>query len=561
MEIFQKTPLDEIRKAALLLQSIGVHNLCHDDLDLEFLPVCHYQYHDDEYHTANPPLFDDYSNDYNEGHQYLRGGDESATSSSRFLEIKTEFGSPEEKDLYYAYNILGALFCVASVALIAGLFLGLLTLDILQLRIILRSSNDEDEKLYARTVLPIVEERHLLLVTLLLMNALAYETLPIFLDAMVPSWVAILLSTTLVMFFGEILPSGIFMGPHQLYLGYKLSTLTRCFIWIMFPFAKPMALCLDYLVKGTNAEGDTKDDGYHRGELSALVRIQYEDSRAHLTKRNSKPKKNKKQPIHKRDDSWHATKQELFERASENVDDEQQDPGQQLAPPLHPTEVDVIEGALQMKTVLVMDVYTTLSHLYTISDDLVLDRDGFTSIYRQGYSRVPVYRENPEDPDDKSSILGFLMVRQLMLIDWDHKREVSTLPLQQPRCISPRMNLVDALRILRSKGTLMAFVCARPDLANKALGLGKAIPIEAGFMGIVTLEDIMESLLQQRIYDEWDTRDRERAVATLQKWAALKLQDFVRKKVKNRVIFKAHNDNEVAPLLNGNGQNGHYNAV
>jgi hypothetical protein len=51
-------------------------------------------------------------------------------------------------------------------------------------------------------------------------------------------------------------------------------------------------------------------------------------------------------------------------------------------------------------------------------------------------------------------------------------------------------------------------------------------------MGVVCLEDIMESILQDRILDEEDARDRDRAVATLQKWAAEKLQGFLRKKAK-----------------------------
>jgi hypothetical protein len=38
-------------------------------------------------------------------------------------------------------------------------------------------------------ILPLVKKHHLLLVTLLLGNAAAMETLPLFLDKMVPTWV------------------------------------------------------------------------------------------------------------------------------------------------------------------------------------------------------------------------------------------------------------------------------------------------------------------------------------------------------------------------------------
>jgi hypothetical protein len=40
----------------------------------------------------------------------------------------------------------------------------------------------------------------------------------------------------------------------------------------------------------------------------------------------------------------------------------------------------------------------------------------------------------------------------------------------------------------------------------------------------------MESILQDRIYDESDIHDRDRAVSTLTRWAALKLQSFARKR-------------------------------
>ena len=48
------------------------------------------------------------------------------------------------------------------------------------------------------------------------------------------------------------------------------------------------------------------------------------------------------------------------------------------------------------------------------------------------------------------------------------------------------MNLIQLPHLLRKGGSLIAFVCAGPHIAERALNEGRAIPPEAGFMGRVT---------------------------------------------------------------------------
>jgi hypothetical protein len=74
----------------------------------------------------------------------------------------------------------------------------------------------------AQVLLPIILKRHRLLVTLLLINSLANEALPLFLDKIVPSHVAILLSVTAVLIFGEILPTA--YGRIMIQINYQHKT-------------------------------------------------------------------------------------------------------------------------------------------------------------------------------------------------------------------------------------------------------------------------------------------------------------------------------------------------
>lgn len=470
--------------------------------------------------------------------------------------LEHDFESEEEADLFYITNITATVVVICCVGIVAGLFLGLMTLDAFELQVIKRSSLDEDERKYAAALYPIVKDRHLLLVTLLILNALAYEALPIFLDKMVPSWLAIVLSTTLILLFGEILPSAIFIGPQQLRLGYYMVPFVKVLLVALYPIAFPCSLLLDVLVHGPEGPDETQEE-YNRGELAALVNIQYEQRQK--KHRPGTSIKERTFPLHRHSPDkkfqervpsspWVALKKEMLEAVNDRLgndedgglalgeDEESPQLEKELTAPMEKQEVDVVVGALQMKTRVATDVFTPRSQVYSVPDDLVLDREGMTEIYAKGYSRVPVYRNNPDldEETNQSCIMGFLMTHQLMLIDWDHEREVKTLPLVRPVCVSPRRNLVDLLNLLRSGGSLMAFVCARPDLANRALLAENPLPVEAGFMGIITLEDILESILQTRIYDERDIRERERAVATLTKWAAEKLQKFARRSVVRR---------------------------
>lgn len=450
---------------------------------------------------------------------------------------------------YYIWsNLIWCCMLVLCVAVISGLFLGLLTLDPLDLHIILIVSISDEDKQYAKTLLPIVEQHHLVLVTLLLMNGIVYETLPLFMDKLVPTWMAIVLSVTLVLFFGEIIPSAYFTGPAQLELASKLAPIMNISLKIFWPIAYPLSKVLDYIVNSGEEEIPSVFNRYNRDELSALIRIQFDDRmRAmHLVKKVKKaqqiisPQKREMarlEALEAPDSSWRALKREILEAVDqrliehEEIDDEHvPDPQNVMNPPLKEDEVNLVEGALQLKTKIAFDVYTPLKKVYSLPSSTILDKETVISIYANGHSRVPVYEERPSQGEvpDRTGILGYLMTRNLIVVDWDHEKELDSVVLSKAPCVSPRMDLISLTNLFQNWGSHMAFVCAKPDVANKALNNDLAIPVEAGFMGIVTLEDVLEELLQDTVYDELDLKDRDRAALKITRWASERVKKMRR---------------------------------
>jgi hypothetical protein len=86
----------------------------------------------------------------------------------------------------------------------SGLTIGLASIDRLSLEV--DSIGNPDIKSKTERIFPVIDRHHWMLVTLLLCNAAAMETLPIFLDKLVTPVEAIVLSVTLVLIFGEIIP-------------------------------------------------------------------------------------------------------------------------------------------------------------------------------------------------------------------------------------------------------------------------------------------------------------------------------------------------------------------
>lgn len=139
-----------------------------------------------------------------------------------------------------------SVFCTLFAGMMSGLTIGLASIDRLSLEV--DSIGNPDVKRMTERIFPVIDRHHWMLVTLLLCNAAAMETLPIFLDKLVTPVEAIVLSVTLVLIFGEIIPQALCTGPKQLAIAYFCCPIVLGLMYITIFISYPIAKLLDRLL-------------------------------------------------------------------------------------------------------------------------------------------------------------------------------------------------------------------------------------------------------------------------------------------------------------------------
>lgn len=264
---------------------------------------------------------------------------------------------------------LGALLLLALSALFSGLRLSLLSLDPVELRV-LRNSGSAAEQEQARRVQAVRGRGTHLLCTLLLGQAGANAALAGWLYTSLPPgvgdpgedygeagihfpWLPALVCTGAVFLGAEICPYSV-CSRHGLAIASHSVCLTRLLMAAAFPVCYPLGRLLDWAL---------------RQEISTFY-----------------------------------TREKLLEtlRAADPYSD------------LVKEELNIIQGALELRTKVVEEVLTPLGDCFMLRSDAVLDFATVSEILRSGYTRIPVY-----EGDQRHNIVDILFVKDLAFVDPD----------------------------------------------------------------------------------------------------------------------------------------------
>ncbi|CAA2978569.1 DUF21 domain-containing protein At4g14240-like [Olea europaea var. sylvestris] len=386
---------------------------------------------------------------------------------------------------------------VLFAGIMSGLTLGLMSLGLVELEILQRSGTPSEKK-QAATILPVVQKQHQLLVTLLLCNAASMEALPIYLDKLFNQYVAIILSVTFVLAFGEVIPQAI-CTRYGLAVGANFVWLVRILMIICYPISYPIGKILDWALGHNEAL-------FRRAQLKALVTIHSQEAG----------------------------------KGGELTHD----------------ETTIISGALDLTEKTAEEAMTPIESTFSLDVNSKLDWEAMGKILARGHSRVPVYSGNPKN------IIGLLLVKSLLTVRAETETPVSAVSIRRIPRVPANMPLYDILNEFQKGSSHMAAVVKpkgknkippsieekseenevtngnsdlttplllkqeekaasvivdierfpRPasknltynDTVTKGLSPSSDDTEDGEVIGIITLEDVFEELLQEEIVDETD---------------------------------------------------------
>lgn len=157
-------------------------------------------------------------------------------------------------------------------------------------------------------------------------------------------------------------------------------------------------------------------------------------------------------------------------------------------------EVNIISGALELRKKTVKSVMTPISDAYMLSIDAILDFNTVTDIMRSGFSRIPVYE------GERHNIVNLLYIKDLALVDTDDRTPLRTLcAFYENACFFVFEDVtLDVIfkDFKEGKKGHMAFV-------HRVNTEGDGDPFYET-IGLVTLEDVIEEMIQAEIVDETD---------------------------------------------------------
>lgn len=154
-------------------------------------------------------------------------------------------------------NVFVIIVCFSISSLMSGLNIGLMALDPHELTII-KNSGTKKEKKFAKAIYSVRRNGNYLLCSILITATLCNSVATVSIDSFVSSWIAVFVTTTVIVLLCEILPQSI-CTYFPLYIGYYTIYVTKACMIITAPVSYPLSKVLNLILGKEIAAAVTKE--------------------------------------------------------------------------------------------------------------------------------------------------------------------------------------------------------------------------------------------------------------------------------------------------------------
>lgn len=187
-----------------------------------------------------------------------------ATAAALPTDATTEDEKRGPSAFFNVFRFVSIVALVGLSAIFSGLTLGLLSLDKLGLEVTIgageRDGASDEERANAAAaarILPVRANGNELLSTLVLGNTSVNSLLSILLADLTSGLVGFLVSTAVIVTFGEIIPQAL-CSRHALAIGSRLAPLIKVLLVVFYPAAKPVSIALNYTLGADSGQSSSR---------------------------------------------------------------------------------------------------------------------------------------------------------------------------------------------------------------------------------------------------------------------------------------------------------------
>ncbi|ULT81642.1 hypothetical protein L3Y34_011554 [Caenorhabditis briggsae] len=370
-----------------------------------------------------------------------------------FTTVTTEIPPPEHAMPRWL-SIICLAFLLCSSALFSGLNIGLMTISPYELQLY-RASGTNSEKRYSEKILPVRKKGNQLLCTLIIGNVIVNVGISMLMDMIVGTGLGVLFgATAAIVVFGEIIPQALCVKM-GLPIGAHTIPITQVLFFLMYPLTWPISKLLDVFLK------EELTCSLERNKLVEMLKL-----------------------------------------SEKTIIGGQTD------------EFKMVLGALELYDKTVATAMTRYEDMFMLPDTLNLSADMVQQILDMGYTRIPVFENKGPGgkpaqlninkhifgPDEEvKNVVALLFVKDLALLDPNDQQNVmkiANIYNHEVRRVLEDMPLRTMLEEFKRGEYHMALVERLVEQEDKD-------PVYE-LCGLITLEDIIEEIIQCEIIDETD---------------------------------------------------------